>query len=111
MFPEHACAISMGNPEKLFEHNGTRTLDFPFRFMVEWFLNDFQGLARATSLRAKFEKWEAEENERNVAFEKESPSIESTKDLRAKFENLKREEEEKLRKRREVKVNRFVVRQ
>jgi len=71
-------------------------------------LKEVGGLARATSLRAKFEKWEADENERNVAFEKESPSIESTKDLRAKFENLKREEEEKLKKRRDVKVNRFV---
>jgi hypothetical protein len=75
--------------------------------LYKWYT---QSLARASSLRAKFERWEAEENERNSAFEKDSPSIESTKDLRAKFENLKREEEEKQAKRAEVKVNRFVVR-
>jgi len=81
-------------------------------------------LARARSLRAKFEKWEAEENERNrenqhadelhysLSSENgDTESIESAKSLRAKFEQqqnqLKSQRESANRK--EIRVNRFVV--
>lgn len=52
-----------------------------------------QSLARARSLRAKFEKWEQQENERNrntPAHQDElAESIESAKNLKAKFEAMR----------------------
>ena len=79
-----------------------------------------KSLARAKKLRAKFEKWESEENSRNLEessrmskveqFEGhvlEEQSIEKAKNLRAIFEQPHLLEQKP--KRKEVQVKRFVV--
>ncbi|CAG7718969.1 unnamed protein product [Allacma fusca] len=95
------------------------------------FLKEVGSLAKAKSLRAKFEKWEIEENNRNqqqtakmeymqmqqTQSETQSEqqtqeemtygSIESAKALRAKFEQPQQFDQNKLQ-RREVQVKRFV---
>ncbi|KAJ8967144.1 hypothetical protein NQ317_001596, partial [Molorchus minor] len=74
-----------------------------------------QKAARAKQLRAKFEKWEAQEikkeqnNSVNIIEEYgEDSQVESTRSLRARFESLKGTSNEQNRTPRIVKVNRFV---
>ncbi|XP_050503097.1 uncharacterized protein LOC114338004 isoform X8 [Diabrotica virgifera virgifera] len=77
-------------------------------------LIEAQKAARARQLRAKFEKWEAQEIKReqnqsvNVIEEYGDESqVESTKSLRARFESMRETSSDKTRTPR-VKVNRFV---
>ncbi|XP_072376133.1 uncharacterized protein [Diabrotica undecimpunctata] len=78
-------------------------------------LIEAQKAARARQLRAKFEKWEAQEIRKeqnqsvNVIEEYGDESqVESTKSLRARFESMRETSSDKTRTPR-VKVNRFVV--
>jgi len=75
-------------------------------------------LARARSLRARFERWEAEENLKNEEVSERSSvdgtgpldSIESARELKARFEMLQAQQEEAQRlKKPQVNVRRFVV--
>ncbi|CAL8108701.1 unnamed protein product [Orchesella dallaii] len=77
------------------------------------FLKEVGSLARARSLRAKFERWEQQENERNKAIVQEelAESIESARNLKAKFEAMRLMEKENGTTRNSpqpLKVNRFV---
>ncbi|XP_017774526.1 PREDICTED: trichohyalin isoform X2 [Nicrophorus vespilloides] len=80
-------------------------------------LLEAQKAARAKQLRAKFEKWEANEIKReqnmssiNLAEElgEEQSQVESTKSLRARFESMRDTSKDESKAPR-VKVNRFVV--
>ncbi|CAH0549096.1 unnamed protein product [Brassicogethes aeneus] len=79
-------------------------------------LVEAQKAARAKQLRAKFEKWEAQEvrkeqsNSVNIVeeYSEEQSQVESTRSLRARFENMKDSSSE-VRTTPRVKVNRFVV--
>ncbi|ODM93218.1 LIM domain and actin-binding protein 1, partial [Orchesella cincta] len=78
------------------------------------FLKEVGSLARARSLRAKFERWEQQENERNKAIVQEelAESIESARNLKAKFEAMRLMEKENPTSRNSpqpLKVNRFVL--
>ncbi|CAH0549095.1 unnamed protein product [Brassicogethes aeneus] len=78
-------------------------------------LVEAQKAARAKQLRAKFEKWEAQEvrkeqsNSVNIVeeYSEEQSQVESTRSLRARFENMKDSSSE-VRTTPRVKVNRFV---
>ncbi|CAG9861235.1 unnamed protein product [Phyllotreta striolata] len=77
-------------------------------------LIEAQKAARAKQLRAKFEKWEAQEMKREQnqsvnIFEEygDESQVESTKSLRARFESMRETSSDKTRTPR-VKVNRFV---
>jgi len=84
------------------------------RNIIDEDLLEAQKAARAKQLRAKFEKWEANEIKReqnmsavNLAeeFGEEQSQIESTRALRARFESMKQTQETKAPR---TKVNRFV---